>query len=349
MKLTVVRAIPLALATAIAALFLSGVHRFKTAQHGLDAVVGEAAWLGFLIAALAFVVLVAVALYRRVGRRGTTITSATICALALAILAGASSAAVAPNVTATLGPHGPAIVGPTHWRPGPIRIAVSSQLPDQELVLLHFRPGYSYNRFQADGVRAHGHTAAARAALTRIFANTVFDGGVDVFPSRSATFTVNVHRGTYYLGELLQRPELTSIRVAGPTVATAPALAHASPITETDSRYRLPVELPAHGTITIHNAGHAPHRLNLIPVKQGTTRAQLAAYIRKTHGNDNAPPPSFALEGPQVGTADLSPGHTMQPTYSLPAGKYAVLDFDRDMKTGRPDTLEGMYAVVTLR
>jgi hypothetical protein len=347
MKLTVVRAIPPALATAIAALFLSGVHRFKTAQHGLDAVVGEAAWLGFLIAALAVVVLVAVALYRRIGRRGATITSATICALALAILAGASSAAVAPNVTATLGSHGPAIVGPTHWRPGPIRIAVSSRLPDQELVLLHFRPGYSYNRFQADGVRAHGHTAGARAALTRILANTIFDGGVDVFPSRSATFTVDVHRGTYYLGELLQRPELTSIHVAGPTAATAHA--HASPITETDSRYRLPVELPAHGTLTIQNAGHALHRLNLIPVKPGTTRAQLAAYIRKTHGNDNAPPPSFALEGPQVGTADVSPGHTMQLTYSLPAGKYAVLDFNRDMKTGRPDTLEGMYAVVTLR
>jgi len=282
-----------------------------------------------------------------VTHRHATIASATVCALVLATLTGISSAAVAPTVTATLGSHGAAIVGPTDWRSGPIRIAASTRLPDQELVLLHFRPGYGYNRFQADGIRAHGHTASARSALARIFANTIFDGGVDVFPSRSATFSVNVHRGTYYLGELLQRPELTAIHVAGPTATTA--LAHASLVTETDSRYRLPADLPAHGTLTIHNAGHALHRLNLIPVVQGTTRAQLGAYIRKTHGNDNAPPPSFALEGPQVGTADLSPGHTMQLSYSLPAGRYAVLDFDRDMKTGRPDTLEGMYAVVTLR
>jgi hypothetical protein len=347
MKLTVLRAIPVALAIAIAAFFLSGVHRFKTAHHGLDAVVGEAAWLGFLIAALAIIVLVAVALYRRLSGRRATITSATICALALATLTGISSAAVAPTVTATLGSHGPDITGPTHWRPGPIRIAASTRLPDQELVLLHFRPGYNYNRFQADGIRAQGHTTAARAALARIFANTIFDGGVNVFPSRSASFIVNVHPGTYYLGELLQKPALTPIRVAGPVAAAGPASAAA--VTATDSSYRFPATLPAHGTVTIRNAGRALHRLNFIPVKQGTTRAQLGAYLRRTHGNDNAPPPPFALEGPQLGTADLSPGRTMQLTYNLPAGAYAILDFNQDMKTGTPDTLEGMFAIVTLR
>lgn len=65
MNLTVIRAIPLALVAAVAAFVLSGVPRFKNAHHGANAVVGEAAWLGFLIAALALVVLVAVALYRR--------------------------------------------------------------------------------------------------------------------------------------------------------------------------------------------------------------------------------------------------------------------------------------------
>ena len=39
----------------------------------------------------------------------------------------------------------------------------------------------------------------------------------------------------------------------------------------------------------------------------------------------------------------------MQVSYDLPAGEYALLDFNQDLKTGRPDTLEGMYAVVTLR
>lgn len=71
MHLTVVRAIPISLALAAAAFVLSGVPRFKNAHHGFDAIVGEVAWLGFLIAALALVALVAVAAYRRHSGRRT--------------------------------------------------------------------------------------------------------------------------------------------------------------------------------------------------------------------------------------------------------------------------------------
>lgn len=71
MRLTVVRAIPFTLVVAVAAFVASGVPRFKNAHHGIDAVVGEIVWLGFLIAALATLVLVGVALYRR-GRRSST-------------------------------------------------------------------------------------------------------------------------------------------------------------------------------------------------------------------------------------------------------------------------------------
>jgi hypothetical protein len=343
MKLTVVGAIPIALAIAIAGFFVSGVDRFKNAHHGLDAVVGETAWLGFLIAALAVIVLAAVALHQR---RRAAIVSACVCALALAAVAGASTATVAPSVKVTLGSHGPTIAGPTRWHPGPVRIAAASRLPDQELVLLHFRPGYSYAQFQADGALAQGHSPAARTALARVFAHTIFDGGVNVFPGTPASFTVNVEPGTYYLGELVRRPELTPIRVAGP--ASTARLASYGVVTETDAGYRLPAILPARGTITIRDAGDQPHRLNLIPVRRGTTRAQLAAYIRKTGGSDNSPAPAFALNGAQLGTSDISPNRQMQLMYDLPAGEYAILDFNHDVKTGRPDTLEGM-SVVTLR
>jgi hypothetical protein len=342
-KLTVVRAIPIALAIAIAGLFVSGIDRFKNAHHGLDAVVGEAAWLGFLIAALAVIVLTAVALHQR---RRAAIVSACVCALSIAAVAGASTVTVAPSVRVTLGSHGPTITGPTRWHPGLVRIAAASRLPDQELILLHFRPGYTYAQFQADGALAQGHSASARTALARVFSHTILDGGVNVFPGTPASFTVDVRPGTYYLGELVRRPELTPIHVAGPS-STAQS-ASAGVITATDAGYRLAATLPAHGTITIRNAGTQLHRLNLIPIKRGTTRTQLAAYIRKTAGNDNAPAPPFALKGAQLGTSDISPRRQMQLTYDLPAGEYAILDFNHDLKTGRPDTLEGMYAVVTL-
>jgi hypothetical protein len=276
-------------------------------------------------------------------------TAALILTAALGTAAAASSA-VPPNpvVTATLTSRGPAITGPHLWRPGAARIAVVSHVPDEELALLHFRPGYSYARFLADGAQAQGHTTAARAALRRIFAETVFDGGVDLFTGQTANFTVTVQPGTYYLGEMTSRPHFTPIHVAG-TPQTARPLS-AAIITATDSGYRVDHStLPANGTITIRNAGARPHRLNLIPVKPGTTRAQLGAYIRKTGARDNAPPPPFALKGPQLGIADVSAHRQMQLGYTLPAGTYALIDFDQNMTNGRPDALEGMYAIATLR
>lgn len=73
MNLTVIRAIPLVAALGLAAFLTSGVGRFKNATHGFDYVVGEIAWLGFLAAALALVVLAAVAVYRRAARRRPTV------------------------------------------------------------------------------------------------------------------------------------------------------------------------------------------------------------------------------------------------------------------------------------
>lgn len=279
------------------------------------------------------------------------LTSIAITAFAVAALCGTSIAAPAgspPVVTVTMTKTGPTLSGPRTWRPGAARIAVRSRVADQETTLLHFRAGYSYAKFVADGQAARGHSPSARAALRRIFANTLFDGGVDLFPGQSASFTVTVHPGTYYLGEMTTRPQLTPIHVAGtPLGATRTSR---TIVTATDSGYRVPARtLPAHGTITIRNTGNRPHRINFIPVKPGTTRARLGAYLRKTGARDSAPPPAFALNGPQLGTADLSGHQRMLLTYTLPAGTYALIDFNQDVNNGRPEALEGMYAIATLR
>lgn len=69
MKLTVHRSIPLVFVLDVAALLVSGVPRFKNAEHGFDYVVGEIAWLGFLAGALAVLVLATVASVRLLARR----------------------------------------------------------------------------------------------------------------------------------------------------------------------------------------------------------------------------------------------------------------------------------------
>ena len=68
MKLTVYRSIPLVLALDVAALLVSGIGRYKNATHGVDYVIGEADWLGFLVGALTLLVLIAVAVRRHVER-----------------------------------------------------------------------------------------------------------------------------------------------------------------------------------------------------------------------------------------------------------------------------------------
>ena len=253
-----------------------------------------------------------------------------------------------PAVSITVNGSKLTISGPTRWRPGSIRINAASHGGEQEFSLLCFHPGYSYARFLTDGARANGHTAAAAAAMRRLFANTDFLGGANVFPGTPAAFTVTVPAGTYYLGEMTTRPSFRKITVAGTPAATAPKTA--ATVTAYDFGFRTnPPTLPAKGTITIRNTGTQIHRLLFVPIKTGTSRAQIGAYLRKTGGQPYGPPPPFTRQGPQVGTAMISPGRQIQFSYTLPAGTYALLCFQPDSRTGKPQALEGMYGITTLR
>lgn len=69
MKLTLVRAIPLVLVLDVVLFLISGIAPFKNAEHGTDYVISEVDWLGFLLGALALLVLVATAVYRAASRR----------------------------------------------------------------------------------------------------------------------------------------------------------------------------------------------------------------------------------------------------------------------------------------
>lgn len=279
--------------------------------------------------------------------RPLAIAVASLLAILAAAAASAATRTSPSGVHVVLTHTGPHISGPTNWRAGAIRIDAISQAPDQEVTLLHFRRGYTYANFLADGKKAQAHGSTARAAIDRVFAHTIFDGGLDLFTGQAATFTALVSPGTYYLGEMTTRPQLTAIHVTG-----APAsdrLRSAATVTATNHSFRVGGRLPAHGTITFVDASSRPHRLNLIPVEASTTHAEVIAYLRRTGGRDNTPPPPFALETPQLGTAEVSPRRRMQLTYDLPAGTYIAVDFDHDMSTGRPEALEGLARIVTLR
>jgi hypothetical protein len=262
--------------------------------------------------------------------------------------AGGSSPSTPPVVTVTMGAR-MTFAGPTRWAPGAIRIAAISQRGEQELTLLRFHTGYGYSRFLTDGARANGHGPTAAAALRRLFANTDFLGGANVFAGEPASFTVTLRAGTYYLGEMSAKPIFRRIKVQGVPAAAAPKPSGAVATTYDFGFHVNTPSLPAHGTITIRNTGRQIHRLLFVPVKAGTSRAQIGAYLHTTGGRPDGPQPPFARTGPQVGTAMISPGRQIQFSYTLPAGTYALLCFQPDTRTGKPQALEGMYGIATLR
>jgi hypothetical protein len=262
--------------------------------------------------------------------------------------AARSRAATIPTITVAGRGTSMTITGPTRWRAGATRIDAVSHGGEQEFTLLHFHPGYGYARFLTDGAHANGHTPDAATAMHRLFANTDFLGGANVFPGTPASFTARLAPGTYYLGEMTARPDFRRITV---TRTSAPATPSPNTVvTAYDFGFRSNhTSLPAKGTITIRNTGNQIHRLLLVPVKTGTSRTELGAYLRKTGGAADGPPPPFARKGPQLGTSMISPGQQIELTYTLTPGDYALLSFQPDSRTGKPQTLEGMYATTTLR
>jgi hypothetical protein len=276
----------------------------------------------------------------------TPIAAAVLTAAALAGPAVASAAppapASAPVRHVTVSPTSIRIGGPAHYRPGPVTFKVAARGGPHVLHLLQFRRGFTLADLKI-ALRTPRQTAR------RVLAHVRFLGGVDVFPGAPGTFTQTLHEGTYYAGELDGRVRLRAIHVHGRPVPDSAAPKSSGVITAYDFGWRVSRKtLPAHGTVTLRSTGHQPHSLVLAPVKPGTTRAQIGAYLRSTGAREQAPPPSFALEGPEAATVLLSPGTRMKLTYDLPPGEYAMLTFAPDYRNGKRQALEGMYGVTTL-
>lgn len=281
--------------------------------------------------------------------------SATLLAAVIALAAcGSTKTSVAPAgdsgssvLQVTITSHGNTIAGNLDRRPGPVTFRVSSQSGDHQFQLVKLAAGYTRAQMDADGQAAFGSHPDPSAAK-RYLTNVTSLGGVEIFRgAHTASFTQTLTAGTYYAGEV---PQMHTIRVSGPPVASA-KLSTSGTITAFDDHWQTSAHtLTHHGSVIVANAGTQPHFLILSPIRAGTTKAQVGAYLQKTGAAPDAPPPPFAGIGPQLGTATLSPGAQMAFTYDLPAGEYAMLCFFPDPTNGgQPQALEGLYDVITLR
>jgi hypothetical protein len=160
--------------------------------------------------------------------------------------------------------------------------------------------------------------------------------------------TVNLRAGTYYLMDpspLFEggTPPLTKMTVTGR--AGRAKYGHGPTVLMTSAnRFVTPDVLPADGRIQVRNVSDTIHLMVMIPVRPGTTDAEVQAWF----DSDPQTRPPWRIDGPGAGVELLSPGVHVRFDYRLPAGTYLLMCFAPDEVSGIGHHMSGMHEVVML-
>jgi hypothetical protein len=87
-----------------------------------------------------------------------------------------------------------------------------------------------------------------------------------------------------------------------------------------------PATLPARGHIRVRNVSDTLHFLSLLPVKPGTTDADVQTFL------DGSSSVSPLIDGPGAELNSLSPGRQMRLSLNLPPGTYVMVCFIATMR-----------------
>jgi hypothetical protein len=247
----------------------------------------------------------------------------------------------------------------TTIRSGSIRFAVSTTASNgvdgngSDITLFQPKAGATVSTILRDMQDEFSQDPRIAAAGTR---ETTRDARVlglaDVIKGYPEVVTEFLSPGTYYVADIAGvmtsgPPTLTTltVRPARANIEQDSDLASQVTVRATSSdKFLAPRNWPHKGTYTFKNVSDTIHFMTMQPVKQGTTDAQIQAYF-DSHASG---PPSFALNGPTAGNDVLTPGESLQVSYSLPRGTYVLLCFVPDDVTGMPHAIMGMHKVVVL-
>jgi hypothetical protein len=248
------------------------------------------------------------------------------------------------------------VAGPRTFAAGRVALTLTAVGNEREVEVGSLKKGYTFKDVRADltafgekqGSGPNGSTPkSALKHLNRVINRTNLYGGLDAQAGQTLRGTVVLPTaGTYYIfndsGQLPNHP--TKLTVTGPEVTRAAPDSTATVTALTKRRFGGAKTLPAKGTITFKNdSTESPHFLDLIHVKQGTTKKEVLTALLS---GGNGPPP-FALKG-EAGTDTVGKGFSQTLTYNLPKGEYIEVCFFPDPKTGMPHAFMGMIGIVQL-
>jgi len=273
-------------------------------------------------------------------------------------MAFAPSASAAGNAGTTIKvaitDHGLYYNGPTTFAAGRLHLIVDAAGGDRGAAVGRLAPGYSWHDLRQDLKVAFnnlfapgGNQKKGLRHLNHMINHTTAYGGLYA-PNghvRRGTLLLTDPGTRYFLfddsSDLPQHPvPLTVTSASGPQTLPSTA-AHVNAITK--RRFRGDTTLPAKGNITFNNKStESPHFMSFQHVKNGTTRRDV---IRSFSSNGQ---PDFVLRGNQDSDI-LSSGQSMVLTLHLPPGRYALMCFFPDPKTGQPHAFMGMVRMLTLK
>ena len=192
-------------------------------------------------------------------------------------------------------------------------------------------------------------------ALRRFNTVTQLLGGAVAFPGHTASVTLTLYPGTYYLLDTTG-PAAAAIPAAKVLTVRGPVRKTAFPKTSATIDMRAPHvfavsgQLPADGNVLLRNSDDEPHFVDLEPVQPGTTDAAIQAVFDKAMAGDESAFDQFpGVDAPGASSGTISPGFQNVFTYHLTPGTYALMCFWPDQDTGAPHAFMGMHQVVTLR
>lgn len=218
---------------------------------------------------------------------------------------------------------------------------VTSKSGEHALQLVKLTPGYTVKQAGAD---INDAFSGKLSAIHRVDTKIRWFGGADSTAAHPGAFAETLYAGTYYAIDQNSNA-MTKLRVYGTPPAGQGWVNQTSTIVARDGeRWGSPASIPHAGWTLFHNSADEPHFIVLQQVKSSTTAAQVRQYL----ASGAQAQPTWALPA-GTNTGVISPNTQMLFHYSLPAGKYVLICWWPDDKTGMPHALMGMWKLITLK
>ena len=246
--------------------------------------------------------------------------------------------------------------GPTTIAAGRVHISLEDARAkgDASVSVIRLNIGYTWSDLRSDLKVAftnlfgpNGNKKKGLKHLNHAIDNTTFYGGIGAKVGHTKHFELLLGdtSSRYFIFDdshsLPRHPQ--HLTVTGPVGAQTLPATDGTVTAKTNRRFGGDRVLPAKGVITFRNLStESPHFLVMQHVKAGTTRKDVISGLQSNG------PPDFVRPG-EADVEVLSLNREMAFHVNLPAGKYALMCFFPDPKTGDPHAFMGMVRMVHLK